>query len=105
MRLNRLRQTWFPSEPFSPIFSSTTLKTVRVRGTIAGITILPLQGSCRTIDSYLFEFEDEAGRIEVFDNGWCVEGRRSGSPTLVLPPVQIGERISVTTIIMSPIMD
>lgn len=45
------------------------LKTVRFRGTITRITILPLQGSCGTIDAYLFVFEDETGSIEVYDNG------------------------------------
>ena len=78
------------------------LKTVRFQGTITGMTILPLQGGCGTIDAYLFQFEDGTGSIQIYDNGWCVGGRTSVSPILVLTPAQIGERISVTTIVKSP---
>ena len=78
------------------------LKTIQFQGANTGIIILPRQGGCGMIDAYLLQFENETGSIEVFDNGRCIGGRTSISPTLVLAPAQIGERISVTTIVMSP---
>jgi hypothetical protein len=78
------------------------LKSVRFQGTITGITILPLQGGCGTVDGYLFQFADETGDIEVLDEGWCLKGAKGGPPILTLIPAKIGDRISVTAIVMSP---
>jgi hypothetical protein len=78
------------------------LKSVQFQGTITGITILPLQGDCGNVDAYLFQFDDGTGNIEVLDEGLCVDRIRPVSPILVLNSAQIGERISVTAIVMSP---
>ena len=78
------------------------LKSVRFQGTITGITILPLQGGCGNVDAYLFQFDDGTGNIEVLDEGLCVDRFRPVSPILVLTSAQIGARISVTAIVMSP---
>ena len=78
------------------------LKSVRFQGTITGITILPLQGGCGTVDGYQIQFADETGDIEVLDEGWCLKGAKGGPPILTLTPAKIGERISVTAIVMSP---
>ena len=78
------------------------LKSVRFQGTITGITILPLQGGCGTVDGYQIQFADETGDIEVLDEGWCLKGAKGGPPILTLIPAKIGDRISVTAIVMSP---
>jgi hypothetical protein len=78
------------------------LKSVRFQGTITGITILPLQGGCGNVDAYLFQFADETGDIQVVDQGWCLLGAKGGPPILTLTPAKIGDRISVTAIVMSP---
>jgi hypothetical protein len=78
------------------------LKSVRFQGTITGITILPLQGGCGTVDGYLIQFADETGDIQVVDQGWCLLGAKGGPPILTLTPAKIGERIPVTAIVMSP---
>lgn len=75
------------------------LLRIRFQGTITGIAVLPHQGGCRTLDAYLFQFEDETGSIEVFDTGKCAKGR-STAPLLFLNPVQVGERISIATTIV-----
>ena len=78
------------------------LRLVRFQGTITGITILPLQGGCGTVDGYQIQFADETGDIQVVDQGWCLLGAKGGPPILTLTPAKIGERISVTAIVMSP---
>jgi hypothetical protein len=78
------------------------LKSVRFQGTITGITILPLQGGCGTVDGYQIQFADETGDIQIVDQGWCLLGAKGGPPILTLTPAKIGERISVTAIVMSP---
>jgi hypothetical protein len=45
------------------------LKTIQFQGANTGIIILPRQCGCGMIDAYLFQFEDETGSIQVFDNG------------------------------------
>ena len=91
--------------PIGTVFADPqhyNLKSVRFQGTITGITILPLQGGCGTVDGYLIQFADETGDIQVVDQGWCLLGAKGGPPILTLTPAKIGERISVTTIVMSP---
>jgi hypothetical protein len=78
------------------------LKSVRFQGTITGITILPLQGGCGTVDGYQIQFADETGDIQVVDQGWGLLGAKGGPPILTLTPAKIGDRISVTAIVMSP---
>ena len=78
------------------------LKSVRFQGTITGITVLHLQGGCGNVDAYLFQFEDGTGKIEVLDEGLCLDRWRSVSPILILTSTKMGERISVTAIVMSP---
>lgn len=75
------------------------LHRVRFQGTITGITILPNQGACRTLDAYRFQFEDETGSIEVFDTGMCTKGR-SVAPLLFVSPVHVGDRISIAVTIV-----
>ena len=91
--------------PIGTVFADPqhyNLKSVRFQGTITGITILPLQGGCGTVDGYLIQFADETGDIQVVDQGWCLLGAKGGPPILTLTPAKIGERISVTAIVMSP---
>lgn len=91
--------------PIGTVFADPqhyNLKAVRFQGTITGITILPLQGGCGNVDAYLFQFADETGNIEVLDEGWCLRGAKGGPPILTLTPAKIGDRISVTAIVMSP---
>lgn len=76
------------------------LRSVRFHGTITGITVLHSQGGCRDIDAYLFQLEDETGKIAVWDEGSCLE--RSVAPMLVLTSTQMGDRISVTALVLSP---
>lgn len=78
------------------------LKSVRFQGTITGITILPLQGGYGTVDGYQIQFADETGDIPIVDQGWCLLGAKGGPPILTLTPAKIGDRISVTAIVMSP---
>ena len=91
--------------PIGTVFADPqhyNLKSVRFQGTITGITILPLQGGCGNVDAYLFQFADETGDIQVLDEGWCLLGAKGAPPILTLTPAKIGERISVTAIVMSP---
>ena len=78
------------------------LKSVRFQGTITGITILPLQGGCGSVDGYQIQFADETGDIQLVDQGWCLRGAKGGPPILTQTPAKIGDRISVTAIVMSP---
>ena len=90
--------------PIGTVFADPqhyNLKSVRFQGTITGITILSLQGGCGTVDGYQIQFADETGDIEVFDEGWCLKGAKGGPPILTLTPAKIGDRISVTAIVMS----
>ena len=91
--------------PIGTVFADSqhyNLKSVRFQGTITGITILPMQGGCGTVDAYLFQFTDETGDIQVLDEGWCLLGAKGGPPILTLTPAKIGERISITAVVMSP---
>jgi hypothetical protein len=91
--------------PIETVFADPqhyNLKSVRFQGTITGITILPLQGGCANVDAYLIQFADETGHIELVDEGWCEAHVKSGPPFLILTPAQIGERISVTALVLSP---
>lgn len=76
------------------------LKSVRFQGTITGITVLPFQGGCRDVDAYLFQLEDGTGSIMVWDEGLCPA--RSISPLLVQTSTKMGDRISVTAIVLAP---
>jgi len=91
--------------PIGTVFADPqhyNLKSVRFQGTITGITILPLQGGCGTVDGYQIRFADETGDIQIVDQGWCLLGAKGGPPILTLTPAKIGDRISVTAIVMSP---
>ena len=91
--------------PIGTVFADPqhyNLKSVRFQGTITGITILPLQGGCGTVDGYQIQFADETGDIQIVDQGWCLLGAKGGPPILTLTPAKIGDRISVTAIVMSP---
>ena len=76
------------------------LKSVRFQGTITGITVLPFQGGCRDVDAYLFQLEDGTGSIAVWDEGFCPA--HSISPLLVQTSTKMGDRISVTAIVLAP---
>ena len=78
------------------------LKSVRFHGTITRITVLPLQGGCGNVDAYVFQLDDETGNIEVLDEGLCLDQWRPVPPILVLTSAKNGERISITSIVMSP---
>ena len=91
--------------PIGTVFADPqhyNLKSVRFQGTITGITILPLQGGCGTVDGYQIQFADETGDIQIVDQGWCLLGAKGSPPILTLTPAKIGDRISVTAIVMSP---
>ena len=70
------------------------LHRIRFQGAIKEITTLLALGGCSTIDAYVFQFEDDTGSIEVFDNGSCIKGK-AVPPILVMHPAQVGERISI----------
>jgi hypothetical protein len=76
------------------------LKSVRFHGTITGITVLHSQGGCRDIDAYLFQLEDGTGNITVWDEGFCPA--HSIPPMLVQTSTKMGDRISVTAIVLAP---
>ena len=75
------------------------LHRIRFQGAIKGITTLLALGGCSTIDAYRFQFEDDTGSIEVFDNGSCVKGK-AVPPILVMNPAQVGERISIVATVI-----
>jgi len=68
------------------------LHRIRFQGAIKEITTLLALGGW--IDAYVFQFEDDTGSIEVFDNGSCIKGKAVPS-ILVMHPAQVGERISI----------
>jgi len=77
------------------------LHRIRFQGAIKGITTLLALGGCSTVDAYLFQFEDDTGSIEVFDNGSCIKGK-AVPPILVMNPAQVGERISIVATVIIP---
>ena len=75
------------------------LHRIRFQGAIKGITTLLALGGCSTIDAYRFQFEDDTGSIDVFDNGSCIKGK-AVPPILVMNPAQVGERISIVATVI-----
>jgi hypothetical protein len=77
------------------------LHRVRFQGTIKGITPLLALGGCSTVNAYRFQFEDDTGSIEVFDNGSCIKGK-AVPPILAMNPAEVGERISIVATVIIP---
>lgn len=75
------------------------LHRIRFQGTIKGVTPLMALGGCSTVDAYRFQFEDDTGSIEVFDNGSCIKGK-AVPPILVMNPAQVGEQISIVATVI-----
>jgi hypothetical protein len=75
------------------------LHRVRFEGKIISMTVLPNAGGCGLVDGYLFQIDDESGRIEIFDFGGCSDEGNVFAPLIRMHPVQVGDRVSIAATI------